>query len=140
MEFLFQMLCNQHGFTVNSGMALGFDMLAVEVCLKLGIRVKAFIPCLDQDKLWSSSDRLRYASLLSKVKQTGGEVFYVSERPYRGSVDFEQRNRAMVDESNLVIAYWSGDSGGTANCVNYAMSKHRQITNLWKELPCPQSP
>jgi len=137
LELLFQMVCHQHGFSVNSGMALGFDQLAVDVCLKLGIRVCAYIPCADQDKLWSSSDRMHYNHLIMRIKQSGGEVIQVSDQPYRGSTDMEQRNRAMVDNCERVIAYWSGDVGGTDHCVRYAMQKNRQITNLWKELPCP---
>ena len=138
LELLFQMVCHQH-VSVNSGMALGFDQLAVEVCLNLGIKVCAYVPCLDQEKLWSSSDRMHYNHLIMRIKQSGGEVIQVSDQPYRGPTDMEQRNRAMVDNGEMVIAYWSGDSGGTANCVTYAMKKTRQITNLWKELSCPLS-
>ena len=124
---------------VCSGMALGFDQLVVEECLALGIPVHGYIPCAEQDKFWPLSCRLRYATLIQQIKQAGGKIIYVSDQPYAGPTDMERRNRAMVDVCNQVIAYWNGDSGGTANCVRYSLMKHRQITNLWKDLPCPLS-
>ena len=33
---------------------------------------------------------------------------------------FDLRNRAMVDDCDLLIAIWDGSPGGTANCVEYA--------------------
>lgn len=43
---------------------------------------------------------------------------------------FSVRNRFMVDSSSLLICYFDGQAGGTAQTVHYAQSSGLHIINL----------
>lgn len=51
------------------------------------------------------------------------------EQSYKGYL-MQKRNEYMVDNINELIAVWDGQSGGTANCVNYAKKKGIAITQI----------
>ena len=36
----------------------------------------------------------------------------------------------MVDHSDLVLAYWDGSSGGTKNCIKYAIDSGVKVVNI----------
>jgi len=38
-----------------------------------------------------------------------------------------QRNKYMVDMADVLFAVWDGQAGGTANTVNYAISRKSEI-------------
>jgi uncharacterized phage-like protein YoqJ len=40
---------------------------------------------------------------------------------------YQHRNEFMVDASDLMVAFFDGSPGGTANCVRYAKAKGRQV-------------
>ena len=40
---------------------------------------------------------------------------------------YQLRNERMVDLDNLTVAYYTGQRGGTANCVRYAKSVNRDL-------------
>ena len=39
----------------------------------------------------------------------------------------QTRNEWMVDKADVVIACFDGTNGGTANCVNYAREKNKEL-------------
>ena len=44
----------------------------------------------------------------------------------------QQRNELMVNDSDMVLALWDGESaGGTWNCIQYAGKVEKEIVNLW---------
>ena len=43
---------------------------------------------------------------------------------------FSVRNRFMVDSSSLLICYFDGQAGGTAQTVHYAQDSGLHIVNL----------
>ena len=45
-------------------------------------------------------------------------------------LSFQSRNMWMVDNSSLVIALFTGESGGTRNTINYAQAQGLEIMNL----------
>lgn len=49
---------------------------------------------------------------------------------YPGPWVYQKRNEWMVDHAEAVIAVWNGTSGGTANCVNYALAKTKPIWRI----------
>ncbi len=114
--------------TIISGMALGWDTAIADACRFLAVPYIAALPCKNQDKLWSKEDRTSYLYLLERAK----EVIYISDEEYQPWM-MNARNRWMVDNCDEVIALWNGSSGGTMNCVKYAESQKRPITNLWDE-------
>ena len=105
------------------GMAVGFDMLAGETVLSLKkkfpqIKLVACIPCLEQDKFFSPTDKKRYAKLLKYAE----EKVIISERYYSGCM--HQRDRYMAERADGLITYCVKTSGGTYFTVNTFKKKH----------------
>lgn len=118
---------------VISGMALGFDIILAEAVLELkeqgaNIILEAAVPCREQDKLWRKEDKEKYQYILSKC-----DIVTILQQEY--TIDcLNKRNQYMVDNSDIVLAYWNGkQNGGTYNCIKYAESKHKKIINIYKE-------
>lgn len=108
------------------GMAIGFDMLAAELVLKLKnvfpeIKLIACIPCEGQSRYFSADDKQRYESILQKCD----EVKILSERYFRGCM--QARDRFMVENSRLLIAYKRVNEGGTYYTLKYAVSLNKRI-------------
>lgn len=108
-----------------SGMALGFDQWAAEVCLDLRIPFIAAIPFAGQASAWPLESQRHYADLLRRALNT----HVVCDGGY-AAWKMSRRNEWMVDKSEHLIAAWDGTSGGTANCVAYACKQDRAITRL----------
>jgi uncharacterized phage-like protein YoqJ len=108
-----------------SGMALGADTWWAETALNLRVPLHAYVPFLGQDSRWRASDREFYRDLLERAT----EVIIVC--PEYGPGAFELRNRAMVDNCDLLVAAWNGKrSGGTFNAVRYAEKIGRRIVHV----------
>ena len=86
------------------------------------ISLHAVLPCPDQSKGWSESDRERYFNLLELCT----DKTLIS--PIYTDSCMLARNRFMVDNSERVIAAWNGYfRGGTAYTVRYAKSLDKEI-------------
>jgi uncharacterized phage-like protein YoqJ len=108
-----------------SGMALGFDQDAAEVCYSLGIPYIAVVPFAGQEKVWPLASRKHYETLLERA----ASVVTVCEGGY-APFKLQKRNEYLVDNSDLLIAAWDGSKGGTCNCVHYAEKIGRDIRRL----------
>ena len=109
-----------------SGMALGTDLDFAETVLKLRnyypVTLECAIPCPNQTLKWNSTDKLRYESILKRAD----EIHLISER--YTSACMLQRNRYIVDKSELVIAVFNGiEKGGTWYTINYAKKENKAI-------------
>lgn len=105
-----------------TGMAIGYDQWTANIAIKLGIPFVAAVPFEGQEKKWNMLDRKRYFSLLSKAS----DIVYVSEPGYSAE-KMQIRNQYLVDNCDMLIACFNGTPGGTANCINYAQSKKKEI-------------
>jgi ribonuclease HI len=113
------------------GGALGVDTDAALVAIELGITYHVFAPCHEQYKTWKTQEDVnRWVEIWEKAPTTGGTTRYIHEGPYNGPKCMDDRNKAMVDASNLVISVYDGSSGGTKNCIDYARSKGKEIINF----------
>lgn len=110
-----------------SGMALGVDQWAAEVCNELKIPWEAYLPYYDQDSLWSPEQKKKYRELL--LTAVAGRV--ISDKPtskWDAASKLQKRNESMVDDCDILIAVWNGsEQGGTYNCIKYAKKKGRTI-------------
>lgn len=100
------------------GMAQGFDLLAAEALLALKkkypqVKLIACIPFYGQEKNYSEKDKSRYAKVLKKAD----EQVLLSERYYNGC--FLTRDRYMADRADVLLAYYTKNTGGTAYTVSY---------------------
>lgn len=110
-----------------TGMALGVDTVACLAALELkeageNIEVIAEVPCQNQDCKWPATSQRMYKQLLDRCDR----VNLVSDKPYAPYL-MQLRNQHMVDQLDLLIAVWDGTTGGTHNCVKYALSKDLNI-------------
>ena len=111
------------------GGAVGFDTLAEKAVLALreehdDVRLVLILPCLDQTKKWKAQDVAVYEEILTLAD----EIIYTSERftPFCMHV----RNRRLIDESSVCIAYLVTDSGGTFSTVEYATKMGVEIIKM----------
>lgn len=116
-----------------AGGAIGFDMLAEEVVLSLRekyphIRLHIIVPCSNQPLKWSSDNVRKYEDINSKAD----EVKLMSQGYYRGCM--QVRNRYMVDNSSVCVAYLTKTTGGSAGTVRDAEKKGLKIINVAEKL------
>ena len=111
------------------GGAVGFDTLAEKAVLRLkeehdDVRLVLILPCHEQTKKWKAADVAVYEEILLLAD----EVVYTSEHftPFCMHV----RNRRLIDESSVCIAYLVADSGGTAYTVKYASQNEIEIIRM----------
>lgn len=112
-----------------SGGALGVDQWAAVAVLhaktrlhQKDVHLTIARPFPEQDAVWPnrSKDEFRRICKMADV------VTDVSPGPY-AAWKMQKRNEWMVDNSDIVIAVFNGSAGGTANCVNYAKQKGKEI-------------
>ena len=106
-----------------SGMALGIDMIWAEVLISHGHPVIAAVPFKGQERVWSESAQKRYWGILNHPLV---QTHYVSEGGYEPA-KLQIRNQWMVDQCDLLLAFWDGSAGGTYNCITYARKRETAI-------------
>lgn len=113
-----------------TGMALGVDMIAATVAMRLDIPFTAAVPFKGQESKWPKKSRDTYDRILAAAHR----VVIVSEGGYSNE-KMQIRNEWMVDQLNrfddYLIAVWNGDKfGGTYNCLKYARERLENIIYL----------
>lgn len=104
-----------------SGMALGTDQWAAEAAMELGIPFIAAVPCDGQDSMWPDESKRKYQVILDSA----AEVVVVSPGPY-APAKMHERDRWMVDHSDMLLGVWSGvRKGGTFGTIRYAEKQQR---------------
>lgn len=106
------------------GMAVGFDTVVFETLLKYkkqNIDIIACVPCKNQNKYFTKKQNEKYNELLLSADK----VVYISDEYYDGCM--QKRNRYMVDNSSILIAYLYSNMGGTKYTVNYAEKNGKTI-------------
>lgn len=111
------------------GMSRGFDLWAGEavsdLSAELKIRLHAAIPFRGQTNGWPKEDLTLYENILRACSST----FILSE--HHSNDAYHARNRFMVDNSSLVIAWDIGRRrGGTDYTCQYARKNNIMIVNL----------
>ena len=110
------------------GMAIGFDNKCFNILKNLkreNIKIIACIPCKNQDKFFKNEDKERYQEYLKKVDK----IVCFGDEYVNGCMQI--RNRYMVDNSSVLIAYLKYFKGGALYTVNYAKKQGLEIINLY---------
>ncbi len=112
-----------------NGGARGFDLLSAEEVLKLKEaypHISLFIvaPCRGQTRGWRKEDAVLY----EKITASADGVNYLSPFYFDGCMQI--RNRYMVDNSELLIAYLVRNYGGSAGTVTYAEKNGVTVINI----------
>jgi uncharacterized phage-like protein YoqJ len=122
--------------TCITGMALGVDQWAAEVCMELGIPFIAAVPFVGQEVIWPKASQEHFHAILKKA----AKIHVVCKGGYTPE-KMQTRNEWMVDHSTDLIAVYNGcGTGGTHNCVEYAKKVDRRIHLINPALltPTPQ--
>lgn len=120
----FQNLIERGYTTFLIGMAKGFDMKCFETLLSLenkNVEIIACVPCKNQAEGYSKKDKERYVYLI----QQATKVIKLNDEYFNGCMQI--RNRFMVDNASVLLAYMYAERGGTLYTVNYAKKKEKEI-------------
>jgi len=119
----------QNGYThFISGMALGVDIMAAKIVLKLkkkhpNIILECAIPCKNQTKRWNVSSTITYNEILEQADI----VTYVSDSDYFDGC-MQERNEYMVNNSQLLIAcFYKDNGGGTSQTIKLALEQKKEV-------------
>lgn len=116
-----------------AGGARGFDNLAGSVVLALKkkyphihlILVLPFVNQYEHEAGWSTEE----IKLYQYLKKHASKVVHLQEHYSNGC--YYRRNRHLVDNSSLCIAYQYKNTGGTAYTTRYAESKNIPVINSY---------
>ena len=110
------------------GMALGFDTecfnILEEIRKEKPIKIIACIPCLKQDYRFTLEQKKEYERMLNSAD----EKFYLGQDYTKDCMI--KRNKFMVDNASLLVAYLKRDFGGSYTTVKYAEKQNVQIINI----------
>lgn len=114
-----------------AGGAIGYDMLATLKLLELkeqlpsyGLRLQLCLPCRDQTRGWDEPSRRAYQYILDRADG----VHYTAEL-YTPSCMLE-RDRRLVDGSDVCLAYCTRNRGGSFYTCSYALKQGVELINL----------
>ena len=113
---------------VISGMALGFDQALAIAAHNMKKKLILAIPFKGMEKVWPEKAKERYRYILS----ISDETIVVSKGGYNRKKLF-YRNKWMVEHADAILALWSGSSGGTMACINYAKKMKVPVYNIWND-------
>lgn len=125
-------LITEHGLTdCYAGGAIGLDTVAARVVLSLKeiypqLKLNLILPCRGQENSWNDAQKAQYR----EIKEKADTVRVLAPFYYNGCM--QARNRAMLDASELCIAYLrAGTSvGGSLNTVLQATKLGIPVVNL----------
>lgn len=109
------------------GMALGSDIWSASWCNALGIPFTAVLPSNNQEKVWPEKSQKRYRKLLEKASEV--IVVCQDEEIYKEKYAqiLQDRNKVIVDKSDMMLGVFGGGPSGTRNCLDYAKEQGKDI-------------
>lgn len=122
-------LIEQGYITFLTGMSDGFDLMAAQSVLKLKtsypqIQLIAAIPFVNQEVKYSPQDKKLYKEVLSLVDNSVTFADHFSKGAYF------LRNNFLVDNSSVLVTYFTGLKGGTKYTYDRASKTGLRIINL----------
>ncbi len=129
LKALLKILISHGATNFLAGGALGFDTIAALSVLELKkeyphISLELILPCKTQTKRWSEENQAVYNFIL----ENADKYEFVHEN--YTSYCMHDRNRRLVDGSDMCVAYLVDNGGGTAYTVSYAIKQGKEIINL----------
>lgn len=116
--------------TFLSGMCDGFDLMCARAVMELkdicsDINLVAVIPFSGHQKSFSEEDKQLYKLIL----EHSSEVIVLEEK-YMGAYQYLQRNDFLINNSSLILCYYSGLNGGTRYTYSRGKKLGLEIVNL----------
>jgi uncharacterized phage-like protein YoqJ len=132
-----------------NGMACGVDLWAAEEVIKRNLYLICCIPFKGQDAIWPEQTQQQYRKILHEVNRGNlkGKVLVLNDKHTKDMTKAEisksllDRSKFVVDQSSLILGVWlkSKVKGGTANTINYAHSKKKEIWFCDPSAPAPDN-
>ena len=118
---------------IHTGGALGIDTwvaLTVQNSPYYGLSVKHTLHLpFTPDIMTTKWTQMQTNDLMLTMKQASA-LCTKCPHPTYDPAFYQRRNEHMVDESNVLVAYWTGKrNGGTWNCIAYAIQKNVPVYN-----------
>ncbi len=119
--------------TFVAGGAVGFDTVVARQVILFrmshpDVRLHLFLPCKNQDELWTDAQRKSYQYTLTLAD----EVTYISDEYTPDCM--KRRNQALVEGADMLVAYVSRSSSGSAQTVRIATRLNKPVYNLYPTL------
>jgi uncharacterized phage-like protein YoqJ len=111
-----------------TGISMGFETIVTEAARARNIPYTVAMPYRGYERRLMDEARERFMALLLDAAR----VHYVSGAGYSERKIHRQR-AWMVDNSECMLALWTGRQGSTANAVMYAWSRRKHVKNIWPE-------
>ena len=115
------------------GGAIGADQYMGAAAISHNVRFRLFLPFMPeiQAKFWHKADKLE----LDRQLQHAAGISIVDPGGVYNISNYHKRDRQMVDESDFVVAFWTGKKqGGTFQTIKYALSKSKFVLNALNEM------
>jgi uncharacterized phage-like protein YoqJ len=127
-------LCERGATVFRTGGAMGFDTLAALTVLDMKetnphLRLELILPCLNQTDGWDDVSKQTYHYIMQKAD----DYRVLFEDYFEGCM--LERDRQLVDGSDVCVAYCSRSQGGTAYTFMVAARGDLEIINLYDLLP-----
>jgi hypothetical protein len=114
--------------TAITSLAIGADQLFAQLVLEKGGSIHAVLPYADIERSFSPEHIKVYRDL---VKQATVEILDI---PGTDQDAYLAAGHRVVDLSDLIMALWNGlpaeGKGGTADIVEYALSRHKPLIHI----------
>jgi len=117
----------------NLGGAIGVDQWAGMACIDNMVKFHLYLPFLPeiQSKYWLEEQ----ADELGRQMQKAEGVTIVDPSGNYDVSRYHERDRKMVDDSDIVVAFWVGKRrGGTFYTMKYGLSQSKFVLNALDEL------
>ncbi len=128
LKIIFEKIIQSGYDTFLIGMALGFDTICFDILQKLKktkqLKIVACVPCISQSFRYNKEQKIQY----DKMLELSDEKILISE-DYTPYCMFK-RNRYMVDNSSVLIAYVTRQKTGSSYTRNYAVKKQIPVIDV----------
>ena len=129
LEGVIEELCERGATVFRTGGARGFDTLAALKVLEMKerypeIQLELVIPCANQTERWDMADERIY----HYVMQNSDACRILFDDYIEGCM--QERDRRLVEGSDVCVAFCSHNRGGTAYTYAYALQEGIEIINL----------
>ncbi len=129
LEQVISELCERGATTFRAGGAMGFDTVAALKVLDMRekypqIRLELILPCRNQTERWDEISQQTYRYILRKAD----DHRFLFDSYFDGCM--LERDRKLVEGSDVCVTYCAQSRGGTAYTVTRAMRAGLEIINL----------
>jgi uncharacterized phage-like protein YoqJ len=111
-----------------SGCALGVDLWFATYAYVDGINYELYLPFKRTVQVAKSRFSILQIDHLNTLIDNASKVVVVNRKFY--PYGYQVRNKALVDNSHMLLKFYQRERSGSGNCERYAREKHHWIVDL----------